>query len=42
MRSVDAKTQKFVLQKLKNEAGKREWNRVLKEMKEKAVIEVCQ
>jgi hypothetical protein len=38
----DAKTQKFIMQKLKNEAGKREWNRVLKEMKEKAVIEVCQ
>jgi hypothetical protein len=38
----DAKTQKFILNKLKNEAGRREWNRVLKVLKEKAVIEVCQ
>jgi parvulin-like peptidyl-prolyl isomerase len=37
----DAKTQNFILKKLKNEVGEREWKRILKELREKAIVEVC-
>jgi parvulin-like peptidyl-prolyl isomerase len=37
---LDAKLQNFVLNKLKNAVAEREWKRILKELKGKAVIEV--
>jgi peptidyl-prolyl cis-trans isomerase SurA len=35
----DEKTQKFILNKLKNEAAEREWKKILKDLKSKVVIE---
>jgi hypothetical protein len=35
----DDKTQKFILNKLKNEAAEREWKKIIKDLKAKAVIE---
>jgi len=37
---LDAKLQNFILTKLKNQVAEREWKRILKEMKNRAVIEI--
>jgi parvulin-like peptidyl-prolyl isomerase len=35
----DAKTQNFILKKLKTEVGEREWKRIIKELRAKSVVE---
>ncbi len=37
---LDSKLQEFILKKLKNEAADREWKRLVKKMKDEAVIEI--
>lgn len=36
----DAKTQNFILKKLKNEVGEREWKRLIKELRDRVVVEM--